>query len=103
MDFSRRLMEETNHMHLEALADERYFLDKPVDEKTSQLTLTFLSHLNQKIEYEHQLYLATNVSRIQWLKTGSALQDLKTEFPEFRLVYIPGRNSNSCAGVPLVL
>jgi len=80
MDFSRRLMEETNHMHLEALADERYFLDKPVDEKTSQLTLTFLSHLNQKIEYEHQLYLATNVSRIQWLKTGSALQDLKAEF-----------------------
>ncbi len=67
-------------MNLEALSDERYFMNKPVDEKTSQLALTFLSHLNQKIEEESQLYLATNVSRIQWLKTGAALGNLNAEY-----------------------
>ncbi len=76
-------------MHTEALDDHRYFLDKPVDEKTSQLTLNFLSHLNQKIEYHSQLFLTTNISRIQWLKTGVALQNLKAEFLNTNLSTYP--------------
>lgn len=74
------LMKETNCMHNEALNEARYFLDKPVDENTANMVLTFLSHLNQKIEDESQLFLTANVSRIQWLKTGAALKDMNPEY-----------------------
>jgi len=36
-------------MYTEALDDRRYFLDKPVDESTSKLVVTFLRNLFKKM------------------------------------------------------
>ncbi len=41
-------------MHTEALDDRRYFLDKPVDESTSKLVVTFLRNLFKKMEVDSQ-------------------------------------------------
>ncbi len=62
-------------MHTEALDDRRYFLDKPVDESTSKLVVTFLRNLFKKMEVDSQISLTTKLSKIRYLKTLS-------EFPE---------------------
>lgn len=67
-------------MHTEALDDRRYFLDKPVDESTSKLVVTFLRNLFKKMEVDSQISLTTKLSRIRYLKTGAALGNLNAEY-----------------------
>ncbi len=76
-------------MHLEALADERYFLDKPVDESTSKLVVTFLRNFFKKMEVDSQISLTTKLSKIRYLKTGAALGNLNAEYLNTDLSEIP--------------
>lgn len=76
-------------MHLEALADERYFLDKPVEESTSKLVVTFLRNFFKKMEVDSQIFLTTKLSKIRYLKTGAALGNLNAEYLNTDLSEIP--------------
>lgn len=67
-------------MYTEALDDRRYFLDKPVDESTSKLVVTFLRNLFKKMEVDSQISLTTKLSKIRYLKTGAALGNLNAEY-----------------------
>ena len=76
-------------MHSEALDDPAYFLDTPVDEKTAQLVVKFLSHLNMKGEVDSLAFLITTLTSIHWLKTGIALQEMNPEYLETDLSEFP--------------